>query len=214
MDAKNIDYELKPFTITLAGVFALEFFAMTATGADPLLVTGIVRTLQAVFISAVAFRFKNSARIAGLGPGLADLAGGIKKGLVWSLIFGTLAAIVAVCIAIAGFDPVEMIGVGLPSDTKMLIVFLLVAALIGPFAEELLFRGVIYGFLRKYGALAAVFGSSALFVLAHSFEGIALTHVIGAIVFAVVYEYEKNIMVPVTIHALGNLAMFSTGFLS
>jgi membrane protease YdiL (CAAX protease family) len=32
---------------------------------------------------------------------------------------------------------------------------------------------------------------------------------VGGIVFAIAYEKEKNLMVPITIHCLGNLAIFS-----
>ena len=32
---------------------------------------------------------------------------------------------------------------------------------------------------------------------------------IGGILFAVAYEMEKNLLVPITIHVLGNLAIFT-----
>jgi membrane protease YdiL (CAAX protease family) len=32
---------------------------------------------------------------------------------------------------------------------------------------------------------------------------------IGGILFAVSYEVEKNLLVPITIHSLGNLAIFT-----
>ena len=41
-----------------------------------------------------------------------------------------------------------------------------------------------------------------------------LTQIVGGIVFAIAYEKEKNLMVPVTIHCLGNLAIFSLTFFS
>jgi uncharacterized protein len=45
---------------------------------------------------------------------------------------------------------------------------LLVVAILGPIAEELLFRGVILqGFLRNYGARKAILASAALFALYH-----------------------------------------------
>jgi hypothetical protein len=41
-------------------------------------------------------------------------------------------------------------------------------------------------------------------------SGLALpiTQLIGGILFAVAYEIEKNLLVPITIHCLGNLAIF------
>jgi membrane protease YdiL (CAAX protease family) len=37
---------------------------------------------------------------------------------------------------------------------------------------------------------------------------------VGGIVFAIAYEKEKSLMVPVTIHCLGNMAIFSLTFFS
>ncbi len=210
MDPKTIRYEPRPLAITLMGVAALELLAMAVPFTASLWLTGSTRMLQVFFIVGVASGYPESARIAGLSR--SGMKRGIKRGLLWSCGFGTLAAIAGIGMALAGLDPLTMIGVRLPPDKAMLVVFLLIAALIGPFAEELLFRGVVYGFLRRFGAAAAILGSSAFFVLAHSYDGIALTHFIGGLVFAAAYEYEKNIMVPLTIHVLGNLALFSTAF--
>jgi len=47
-------------------------------------------------------------------------------------------------------------------------------------------------------------------VLAHPiFPGIPLPQVVVGIVFAVAYEIEGSLMVPITIHVLGNLAIFT-----
>jgi len=208
MDTGTIRYEPRPFALTLVGVAALELVAMGGPAADPYAVTGVVRTLQLFFIMGVTVWFVKDAAIAGLS--FSGLRQGMKRGLLWSAAFGTAAAGAGAALALAGHDPVAMIGVRLPSDTRQIAVFLMVAAFIGPFAEEMFFRGVLYGFLRRFGIAAALTGSSALFVAAHLPGGIALTHAVGALVFAGAYEYEKNIWVPVVIHVLGNLALFST----
>jgi len=79
----------------------------------------------------------------------------------------------------------------------------------GPVAEEIFFRGILYGFFRRWGAVAAVVLSTVIFVLAHPiFPGIPLPQVVGGVVFAVAYEVEGSLMVPITIHALGNMAIF------
>jgi hypothetical protein len=38
--------------------------------------------------------------------------------------------------------------------------------------------------------------------------------VVGGVLFAAAYEKEKNLLVPVTIHCLGNLAIFSLSLIS
>ncbi|MBW2341949.1 MAG: CPBP family intramembrane metalloprotease [Deltaproteobacteria bacterium] len=44
--------------------------------------------------------------------------------------------------------------------------------------------------------------------------GIPLPQVVGGIVFAVAYEIEGSLMVPITIHVLGNLAIFMRSMMS
>lgn len=210
MDPKTIRYDPRPLAVTVSGVIGLEFLALTFPFTAALWLTGITRFLQSLFILWTARRYMESTCIAGLSR--LAMKRGIKRGLLWSFVLGALAATAGIVLAMAGVDPFGMIGVRLPSDPSLLVGFFLVAALIGPIAEELFFRGVIYGFLRRLGAAPAILGSSALFVLAHSYDGIALTHVIGGVVFAVAYEHEKNIMVPLTIHMLGNFTLFSTAF--
>jgi membrane protease YdiL (CAAX protease family) len=40
-------------------------------------------------------------------------------------------------------------------------------------------------------------------------HGFPLTQLVGGILFALSYEYSGNLMVPITIHATGNLAIFT-----
>jgi len=55
----------------------------------------------------------------------------------------------------------------------------------------------------------------SVFVLAHPiFPGIPLAQVVGGIVFAVAYEMEGSLMIPITIHILGNLAIFTLSLIS
>ena len=64
----------------------------------------------------------------------------------------------------------------------------------------------------RWGIPFAVLLSTLLFVMPHapSFgSAIPITQLIGGILFAVSYEVEKNLLVPITIHCLGNLAIFT-----
>ncbi len=211
MDAKTIRYEPGPFVIAVGGIIALELFAGGAFAGDAIRATGLTRLMQAAFLLGLMFLFGNQAGIAGVS--LAGIKRGVRRGLLWSAGFGCAAAVAGIVMAAAGINPIDMIGIRLPAEKSRLVMFFIVAAFIGPVAEELFFRGVVYGFLRRAGVAAAILGSSAVFIMAHSTGGIAVTHLVGALVFAVAYEYEKNITVPVTIHVLGNLALFSTAFL-
>jgi len=70
--------------------------------------------------------------------------------------------------------------------------------------------GIIYGFFRRWGVLAALILSSVIFVLAHAtLSGIPVPQIIGGIIFAIAYEREGSLIVPITIHVLGNMAIFT-----
>lgn len=209
MDTAAVKYGIQPLIIATAGVIALEFTARFFHF-DPLVVTGGIRILDGLLILGVSAWFTDRARIGGLVP--PDFRNGIRKGIIWSAVFAALAAAGAmICLAV-GINPLKLIRVRLPSGTGEIVLFFLVGGLVGPIAEELFFRGVIYGFLRKWGFIAALFGSTAMFVFAHGWGGIGIPQLVGGLVFAAAYEYEKNLLVPIIIHVTGNLALFSLGF--
>jgi membrane protease YdiL (CAAX protease family) len=103
-----------------------------------------------------------------------------------------------------------------PAEKSAVSIFLLlfVGGLISPLAEEMFFRGMIFGYLRRRGLVTAILGSTVLFSLAHLLTtGITFVQIIGGLVFAVAYEVEKNLLVPITIHVLGNTAIFTISIL-
>ena len=86
----------------------------------------------------------------------------------------------------------------------------MVGGIISPVAEEIFFRGMLYGYFRRWGIWAALLLSTVVFVMAHAiFHRVPLPQIVGGILFALAYEKEKNLMVPMTIHVLGNLAIFA-----
>ena len=148
--------------------------------------------------------------IATIGLALPKFYSGLKKGLIWAVSFGVAAGIVLLIIHLAGINLSGLFQMRLPSESSRLITFLLVGALIAPIAEEIFFRGILYGFFRRWGIPTAVILSTILFILPHSSgTAIPVTQLIGGILFAVSYEIEKNLWVPITIHCLGNLAIFT-----
>lgn len=77
---------------------------------------------------------------------------------------------------------------------------------VGPLVEEVFFRGLLYGLLRKkLGVWKAVFISSALFGVAHGFGPIGLVAALGGVGFALVYENTGSLAPAVVAHMLGNL---------
>jgi uncharacterized protein len=83
-----------------------------------------------------------------------------------------------------------------------------VGGIVAPIAEEVVFRGLIFGYLRRWGLTAAVLISTALFAALH-LPTIPVTQVVGGAVFAIAYHMGGSLMVPIVIHMLGNLAIFT-----
>ena len=80
-------------------------------------------------------------------------------------------------------------------------VALLTYGLIAPIAEELLFRGVIYGYVRKFfDVRTAIIGSAILFVVYHGNMVQALNATILGYFMAYAYEYFGDFKVPIFMH--------------
>jgi membrane protease YdiL (CAAX protease family) len=113
-------------------------------------------------------------------------------------------------LTIAGIDPFALISAPVPETHVHL--FLFTAIILGPITEELFFRGFLYSFLRPSGILSAVIISTGMFALSHySGNGFPFIQVIGGLLFAVSFEYTRNLVTPMTIHLLGNLFIYLTG---
>jgi membrane protease YdiL (CAAX protease family) len=147
--------------------------------------------------------------LGSIGLSASKTGEGIRKGLIWSLVFGITALGCGFVLYSFGMNPLSLVASGMPINTKEVWLLLLVGGVIGPVTEEVFFRGICYGFFRKWGIAAALILTTAVFTAAHSHgSGIPITQAIGGIVFAVAYELEQNLLVPVIIHVTGNLAIF------
>jgi len=214
MEAKKIT--LKTGLVSIAAGLIAEALlnpAVTAIFISPLPGLGITRVAEIFLLIFIAIKLEKSAAALGLIPG--NIFGGIKKGLIWSAWFGIAAMVLIVLLYLAGLDALRMLYSPLPYTKALIIIYLLIGGVIGPLAEEIFFRGILYGYLRRWGIYTAVTVSTLLFVLPHLAGSILpVTQLVGGIVFALAYEKEKNLMVPITIHCLGNLAIFSIGLLA
>jgi len=104
--------------------------------------------------------------------------------------------------------------VNLSGGMPEIMLFFIVGTLIGPVAEEIFFRGILYGFFRRWGVIAALVITTLLFIFCHPARtGLPITQAAGGMVFALTYEIEDSLVVPIVIHCLGNLAIFSLGLL-
>jgi uncharacterized protein len=84
----------------------------------------------------------------------------------------------------------------------------LLGGLVVPLGEELLFRGVGYGSMRRYGPVVATIVSSLVFALAHGLNVVFLAVLILAVLNAVLYERTRSIWPCFATHATFNLCSF------
>ena len=98
-----------------------------------------------------------------------------------------------------------------PNDARLYLL-LVPMFTIGPFAEELLFRGLLYNALRRrMTPLIAVILQALVFVLVHYHMPetniiYLLIVFVSGIVLAGVYEWRKTIWSPIALHVLMNFA--------
>ena len=143
---------------------------------------------------------------------------GLVRTRLWRAV-GLTAAAFAASVAIAypleqifhgaesqGFEPNAYPGGAQAAVGLALIIFGI--CLFGPLCEELYFRGILYGALRRFGPLLATLGSSLLFAVVHfTPAAIPVLMVIG-IALALLYELTGSLWPPIAFHVLNNsLAM-------
>jgi membrane protease YdiL (CAAX protease family) len=203
------------FTAVLI-LFSIEFLTAGIIfwlDINPLLAIGTARGLEIASLLFILARWGNGLESIGLSRN--DLAPGLKKGFAWSAVFWLSAMLLLAVLYFSGRNIMKLFLSPVEKSTLSIFLLFLVGGLISPVAEEIFFRGIIYGWLRRWGAVTAIMGSTALFAMAHLLtSGVTAIQVIGGLVFAISYEMEKNLMVPITIHVLGNMAIFSLSILS
>lgn len=86
---------------------------------------------------------------------------------------------------------------------KFLVIFL--AVVIAPLAEETLFRGFVYGVLKRYtDAPFAALSSSLMFAVIHMHVGSLLPLWMLAVLFCLAYEITGCLLVPMLLHSIFN----------
>lgn len=202
---------LKTLMLSSAAIFLIEMaarFVILETLCDPMVTLGTARVTEITLILLIVLHWGEG--LSSLGLARTRIFLGFKKGLIWSAGFGFIAFLVFGVSYVAGINTLRLIQMRLPMKGGDIILFFLVGGIVAPVAEEIFFRGLLYGFFRRWGVILALIASTLIFVLFHPLNyGIPLPQIVGGILFAVAYELEGSLMVPITVHALGNLAIFS-----
>lgn len=86
---------------------------------------------------------------------------------------------------------------------KFLVI--IAAVVIAPLAEETLFRGFVYGVLKRYtDAPFAALASSLMFAVIHMHVGSLLPLCMLAVLFCLAYEITGCLLAPMLLHAIFN----------
>ena len=172
-----------------------------------MMLLGSSRLLEIGSILLIALVYGNGLHSIGLGA--SQIFPGIKKGIIWSAGFGVIVFSTFLLLFLVKINPLVLIRTDLPSRQMDILIFFAVGGIIAPIAEEIFFRGILYGYFRRWGVSVAVVLSTFLFLLPHlESGGLPITQIIGGFLFAAAYEIEGSLMVPIMIHALGNMAIF------
>lgn len=197
-------------TILLAGAFGL---ANAGTQSSALLVPLVLASQAAVFLAVFLVVLWNgrglSLRTLGLGP---MPSGWLKRGTLWGLgAIPPAIAVNAVTFVLFGVEQtnpqVEMLAPAGPSLWGFLLVLPLVSVLV-PFVEELAFRGVLYGWLRRHLTAGATMTLSAVvFSIAHGIPQLIPALLLVGLLLARLREMEDSLWPCIAMHGVFNAVM-------
>ncbi|MGA9178663.1 MAG: CPBP family intramembrane glutamic endopeptidase [Desulfobacterales bacterium] len=206
---------MKTLLVATAAIVLLESVSSSAVSADlasAMVATGLTRCVGIGILLMITFKMQGRLDAIGLRP--SAIGSGILRGIVWSMGFGAVVVVGLAVGRLSGIIPVGLFQSRMPQQPIDIFSYFLVGAGVAPIAEEIYFRGLVFGYLRRWGPIAAILGSTLLFVVVHpDLQNIPIPQIVGGLLFALSYEVEKNLMVPIIIHMSGNLAIFSLPYL-
>jgi len=121
-----------------------------------------------------------------------------------------LQQVSALVLAKLGWSPEEQMAITLLTGTKswwMRIYLGAFAVVLAPVAEEFIFRGMLYPFIKQLGwPRLAWFGVSFAFALIHDDAATFVPLFVMALMLTWLYEKTDNLLAPIAAHSLFNAA--------
>lgn len=146
------------------------------------------------------------------GPIALNLVKGLLAGLMILPIALLLGVGSSLILTQLGMDPRPQDVVQILGDYThplQLIYFGIVAIIIAPIIEEVLFRGILYPAIRSYGfPNLALWGTSILFALTHQNLMSFIPLTVLAVLLIKLYERSGNLLTPIMAHAVFNASNF------
>lgn len=108
----------------------------------------------------------------------------------------------------------QNIQVFLPKEFDLLVLTWFALAVVPALGEELLFRGLLQGYLRPYGAWVAIVGQSVIFALLHGDAQSCLAALFGGVALGICAEYTQSLWWGMLFHLYNNTMAFVAQYYS
>ncbi len=193
------------YVLVQVGLGVLVVTALGRLPSSPILLGVSAVSAFAAVAVALALRVRRSAAlgIRAVPPRTIALAIGLGIA-VWLL----SRVIIIVYVSLTGDHSDPQQDLTQFSGTSAAFWVVLLGGLVVPLGEELLFRGIAYGSMRRYGPVVATIVSSLVFAIAHGFNVVFLAVLVLAVLNAVLYERTRSIWPCFVTHASFNLCSF------
>lgn len=194
----------------------IESVATTSSGAVTLLVYVMVPTLVSlvwIWFFAIWGEADGWARI-GLRPGIGHWPRAAVLTGVASVVIGVLVVSLTTPVLGPPEGPPLPISLGDPAaDGAYLIVLFVAAAMIAPVFEEMVFRGILFGWLRRHLGVVPATVLAALPHAAIHFDP-ATIPVLSVIfvLFAFLYERTGTLKAPILAHCVHNACTLAVAY--
>ena len=137
---------------------------------------------------------------------------GVSRALLWGIAGGAAAALVGV-VYLQIVLPMDLFSTGRhavrPSDPMAAVALAAMAVTAAPFFEEFIFRGLVFGGLRRsLGPAVSAVASAAIFAVVHPALSVIPVFVMG-VCAALVYERTRMLAAPILVHAIYNAAVIA-----
>ena len=197
---------LSLFGIVAIWVLTVVLVSVAPEGATSVgLVIGLVLEIGLVVL-AIGMGPGNHPRrlfLLGLGPTQRSIVGWAVLGALLSIGITIVYTAVITAFGIDVLLPPE-----LPDRLDLegvLPLAVVVIVLVGPFSEELFYRGFAYsGLASRWGFWPAAYASAGLFAVSHLHIGLLAPTFIAGMVFAWVYKRTGSLWPPVLAHSMQN----------
>ncbi|MBU2513745.1 CPBP family intramembrane metalloprotease [bacterium] len=198
---KPVHIQISDLFFAILAVFLIEtasYLINARTTMNSLLILGFSRLTETLFFIYLLFLRSSKSLVV---PTL-------KR---FRFAFGLCVLMVLAGSCLKLFFPEHLnpaVSVPFSADIPAPWVFLIVC-LLAPLAEEIFFRGVIFGFFRRWGFAPALIISSLAFSTIHSpGADLPLIPLIGGVLCTSVYEFDDTLLSPFLVHATGNYLLF------